>query len=135
MKKREYIKRYGKSAYSNRLAKVNEWNKQHPIEVKAGHNARQRRNGKFYAKKLVYDRTGLRGERNIVRMRHQRKWRSYKRIVAPDSQLHHSWRPGSADYDGVALVEVDAHRHGIIDVIKILEGKITLFTEQAIRER
>jgi len=32
----------------------------------------------------------------------------------------------------LALVEKDQHMRGIIDVIEVLEGKITLLTEEAI---
>lgn len=37
------------------------------------------------------------------------------------------------EYDGVALVEADRYQHGIIDVIQILKGKITLLTEKEIK--
>ena len=38
--------------------------------------------------------------------------------------------PKTARYMGVALVERNLHRHGIIRVIEILEGQITLLTEE-----
>jgi hypothetical protein len=99
------------------------------------HNEEQfRKGGKYYEKWLELDRTGLRGERNKVRGRHQKRWRDYKKIIAPGSQLHHQWQPGTAEYDGVALVERDQHMHGIIKVIQILKGVITVFTEKEIRE-
>jgi hypothetical protein len=68
-------------------------------------------------------------------MRHGYYWRPYKNIIAPGSQLHHNWIPGTADYTGLALVEADQHMRGFIEVIQILEGKITLFTEKEIREQ
>ena len=36
-------------------------------------------------------------------------------------------------YRGLALVEADQHTHGFIDVIKILDGEITIFTEAELR--
>ena len=33
------------------------------------------------------------------------------------------------------VVEKDQHIHGFIDVIQILEGEITLFTEEEIKNR
>lgn len=80
-------------------------------------------------------RTGIQGDRNKIRDIHRYKWRQYKRIIAPDSQLHHQWEPNSAEYAGVALVEKDAHMHGFIKVIEILEGEINLFTEKEITNR
>ena len=37
---------------------------------------------------------------------------------------------GTARYMGIALVEKNAHRHGIVNVIEILEGQLTLLTEE-----
>lgn len=39
---------------------------------------------------------------------------------------------GTAKYTDVALVESNPHQYGYIDVIQILEGKITLLTEKEI---
>lgn len=86
-------------------------------------------------KTLEYARSCLRGERNKIRHKHERKWRRYKKIMAPDSQVHHQWIPEMAEYIRVALVEADALTHGIIDVIKIIVGKITFFTKKEIREQ
>lgn len=106
----------------------------HPERVEA--NKREhRKGGEFYAKTLVYQRTGLQGKRNKIRMRHGREWRKYKQIIAPQSQIHHEWVSGTAGYRGVALVEADQHMHGIIDVIRILDGEINLFTEREIADR
>ena len=66
---------------------------------------------------------------------HGNLWRKYKNIIAPESQIHHEWIPGTANYRGVALVEADQHMHGIVDVIEILEGKITLLTEDKVKEK
>ena len=90
--------------------------------------------GKGYGHMLEYQRTGLQGERNKIRYMHWRKHRTI-REATPNSVLHHEWLPGTANYRGVALVEKEAHRHGIIKVIKVLEGKITLFTEKKIAKK
>jgi hypothetical protein len=39
----------------------------------------------------------------------------------------------TANYDGVALVEAEQHMSGFLDVIQILAGTITLYTEEEIR--
>ena len=135
MQKKEIIKRRGKNEYERRLAKAREWNESHRVKVGELSREQNCKGGKRYEKKLVYERTGLRRKRNGIREKHGRRYRQYKKIIAPDSQLHHDWLAGTAEYNGVALVEADAHRHGFIDVIQILEGQITLFTERAIRER
>lgn len=88
-----------------------------------------RKGGKNYVKKLRYMETGLQKNRNRVRGRDGKRYRPYKNIIAPESQLHHEWVANSADYRGVALVEKDQHMHGVIDVIQILEGKITFMEE------
>ena len=64
----------------------------------------------------------------MIRSKHSRRWRKFKTLIAPGSELHHEWIPETAEYRGVALVEADQHRRGIIDVIQILEGEITLFS-------
>jgi hypothetical protein len=135
MKKREYITRYGKSAYEKMMGQNREWVKGNRRRVREAHRDRNRKVGKDYGMRLNYQLTGLSGEKHKVRVKHGTLYRPFKKIIAPDSRLHHEWHPGSAGYDGVALVEANQHMHGVIDVIRILEGNITLFTEQAIRER
>ena len=150
MKKEEIIKRYGKAEYKRRSKQPLIWNKKHPERHNATTKRWQERNperireihreycrkgGKYYEKSKIYKMTGLQGRRNRIRMRHGSKWRPYKRIVAPESQIHHQWRPGSARYDCVALVEKNQHQYGILEVIEVLEGGITLFTEKEVRER
>ena len=112
-----------------------EWRRNHP--EKAIEHGRQlsRKGGKFDEKKQKYKQTGIPGERERIRMRDRHKWRQYKKIIAPDSQLHHQWIPETAKYIGLALVEKDLHIYGFIDVIEILSGKITLFTEKEICEQ
>ena len=135
MKKEEFVKRYGEAAYIKMCGQSQEWRLAHPEEVKAAAHEQCRKGGRYYGKSRIYQVAGLQGVRNKIRGFHNRRWSKYKKIVAPGSQLHHQWQAGSPRYTGVALVEADQHRYGIIDVIRILEGKITLFTEQAIRER
>lgn len=162
MKKEEFVRKYGEAVYKKKLqqkrdwfllhheeenAKTREWNEKHPEEakqskqlwrsnhpdkVKKSHQERSRKGGKYYGEKREYERTGIQGERNVIRSKHGKKYRPYKKITAPGSQLHHQWVPGTADYRGVALVEADQHMHGFIDVIQILEGEITLLTEAEI---
>ena len=139
MKKEDFVKLYGEAAYEKLKEQMRSWRKEHPEEVIASNQRnnpeQNRKGGRRYAKKLEYEQTGLRGERNRIRRMHANRWWQYKNTIAPESQLHHQWRPESADYDGVALVEKDQHQHGIIDVIQILDGEITLLTEEEIKER
>lgn len=148
MKKIECNKKYGEAEYARRLqqkrdryaqypektkARFKKWKKNNPDKVEANRREQARKGGKYYKRKLEYDSTGLRGKRRLVRGKHARRYRPFKRIIASDSQIHHQWLPGTADYTGVALVETDQHRHGFIDVIQILEGEITLLTEAEVR--
>jgi len=148
MKKAECIKRYGEAAYGDKLQQVRDWRVQHPKELKAGrnewvianpnklktnHQEHCRKGGKHYEHYLVYNKTGLRGERNCVRKAHRYRWHPFKQIIAPGSQIHHEWIPGTTDFRGVALVEADQHMHGYIDVIQVLDGEITLLTEAEIK--
>lgn len=135
MQKEEIIKRRGKNEYERRLAKAREWNESHRVRVGELSRERSCKGGKRYEKKLKAEQTGLRGERNRIRNRDAQKYRPYKVIIAHESQIHHEWIPGTSDYNGVALVGKEQHQHGFVNVIQILEGNITLFTEQAIRER
>lgn len=108
---------------------------EHPEQKAANDCEHSNKGGKFYEQTLVYNTTGLRGERTKRRVKDANHWRPYKKIIASDSQIHHAWCPNSAECTGVALVEKDQHMHGIIDVIQILDGEITVFTEKEIRER
>lgn len=135
MNKAERIKRYGKRAYEKLNERNREWARTHPKEAEAHNREANRKGGSRYDKKQEYMRTGLAGERNRIRRLHAGRYRPFKKIIALESQLHHQWQPGSAGYDGVAIVEKNQHQHGFVDVIRILEGEITLFTEKEIRER
>lgn len=130
MKKKEFVKRYGQEGYDKHLKQKIEWKKQNPEIVKRLANEQNRKGGIYYEYKLEYDRTGLRGERNRIRVKHANQYGQYKKIVAPESQIHHQWIWGTSNYTGVALVEKDQHMHGYIDVIQILDGEITLFAEK-----
>ena len=160
MKKAEYIKKYGIVAYEKMLQQSREWNRinlektkpskrkwaaknpeiiktnhqiwseANPDKVKLRHWETNRKGGKYYDKRYRYRMIGIPHERELVRGRHGYKYRPYKQIVAPDSQIHHEWVGNTANYRGVALVETDRHRHGFVDVIQILDGEITLLTER-----
>lgn len=163
--KSDYIAKHGEAAYAKRLERRREWGRKLPGGEKQRSQERRdanpeqarehdrawrernpdkiiekgrkvsRKGGAYYEKKQKYKQTGIPGEREHIRMRHGYYWRPYKRIIAPDSVLHHQWRPGTAEYDGIALVETDQHMHGFVKVIEILDGKITLLTEKEIREQ
>jgi hypothetical protein len=125
----DYIAKFGQEAYDNILTRGSLWREQNPEKV----HEYNRKGGKFYEKRYKYKQIGLQGERERIRKKHGNKWRPYKAIIAPNSQIHHQWRPETSEYDGVALVEKDQHQHGVIDVIEILEGKITLLSEEEVR--
>ena len=116
-----------------RKRRSREWALKHPEKVKANNHEMCHKGGKYYEQRLKYDSAGIRHERNLVRSKHKQRYRPYKKIIAPDSVLHHEWLPNTANYQGVALVEKDQHQHGFIDVIQILEGEITLLTEEEIQ--
>ena len=132
MKKEEFIRAYGKEAWEKMLQQTQEWNRNHPEKVKARDNERSRKGGKYYEQTRKHQSEGIPHARHLVRKKHGNRYRPYKNIIAPESQIHHEWLPETANYRGVALVEKDQHRHGFIDVIQILDGEITLLTEEAI---
>jgi hypothetical protein len=145
MKKEERIKRYGEAAYERYSEQTRVWAKEHREQVKATQEKYREvhkeeakcRTTKYreenYSKHLEYNSTGVQGKRNVIRATHRNKYRPYKDIIAPDSQLHHEWVPDSPEYRGIALVEADQHMHGFVDVIEILDGGITLLTEEEVR--
>lgn len=135
MKKKEFIERYGEAAWKKRLERNRQWNETNPERVKAHSQAQCRKGGSRYETQRNYNRMGLQGERRKIRSKHARKWRPYKKIIAPGAQIHHQWIPKTLKYKGLALVEKYQHQHGIIDIIKILEGEITLLTEREIKEQ
>ena len=135
MKKEEFIEKRGEEAWKRAVNRSRQWRTNDLEKVKAQTRDQSRKGGKRYSKRLKYNITGLRHERNKIRKIHQKRWSKYKKIIAPDSQLHHQWLPGTAEYSGLALVEKEQHMHGFIDVVKILDGTITLFTEKEIREQ
>lgn len=150
MKRKERIAKYGEDAYAKVLVQERkrywenrekvldsrrEWRDEYPEESSKGSRNQSRKGGKYYAHAQVYESTGLRAERRRIRGGHARKWRQFKNLIAPESQVHHEWIPDTSNYNGVALVEKNQHMHGYIDVIKVLEGKITLLSEKEIRGR
>lgn len=134
---REEVKTTMKKDHDKTPETVNAYNrkyrKENPEKVIIDHQEQSRKGGRRYDKNLVYKRTGIQGEKNSTRTKHAREYRPYKDIIAPDSQLHHEWKPNTSDYRGVALVEADAHQYGIVDVIEILDGEITLLTEEEVK--
>jgi hypothetical protein len=144
MKTEEFKKRYGEVLYQRKLKESREWNEAHQEQVKQ-HKKNfngvhpeyikeyNRKGGVQYLKNLKYQREGLSGKRHHIRCTHGSKWRPYKNIIAPLSQIHHEWIPGTADYRGVALVDADQHMYGFVDVIEVLEGKITVLREDKIK--
>ena len=148
MKKSECMKQYGEEAWKRRLEQGREYNKahreeakeynrnyreQHPEETAARSQELSRKGGKYYDRHQEYQHTGVQGARTKIRNRHGNQYKPFKDIIAPTSQIHHEWVPESAEYRGVALVEKDQHQYGIIDVIEILDGKITLLTEEEVK--
>jgi len=127
--KKERIALYGEEKYKRYLKQTQEWKREHPEIVKANNAEYNQKEGKFYNKKIEDDRKELRRKRNIIRACDRKRFRKFKNIIAPKSQIHHEWLPESPNYRGKALVEADTHMHGFIDVIQILEGDITIFTE------
>lgn len=138
MKKENFIKKYGEKKYQEQMELHKVWVERHPVQFQANVRKQSReqnhKGDKFYAAKLRYKRTGTQGKRSQIRTKHGNFYRVYKQIIAPESQIHHEWIPGTPNFRGVALVEKDKHLHGFIDVIRILEGVITLLTEAEIRE-
>jgi hypothetical protein len=130
---RRASKKWSETHPEESRASVMKWREEHPEVVRASNQERGRKGGKNYEKALEYWRTGIAGEKKRIRTKHQIHYRQYKNIIAPGSQIHHEWIPGTADYRGVALVEADQHMHGIVDVIEVLDGKITIQTEEDVR--
>lgn len=146
--KDQFIKEHGGAAYKDHLQQWGDWNHAHREERNICNQERARANpeitkrkdqqtcrkeGRRYAYHLKYNTTGLPREKELIRKKHRRLYQTFKQLIAPDSQIHHEWVSGTPEYTGVALVEVDQHMHGYIDVIKILDGKITLLTEEKVK--
>lgn len=147
MIKAEIIERYGKEEHEKRLQRAQEWRannqerskqtgrewrESHPEQVKAFNQEQNRKGGKRYEKRKAHKMQGIPHEKELVRGKHHRIWTPYKKIIAPESVMHHEWIPETADYRGVALVEKDQHQYGRIGVIQILGGEITLLTESEV---
>lgn len=102
------------------------WREEHPDEVIQQQRERGRKGGKYYQQMLEHNKTGVIGKRNVIRATDRRKWRRYKQIIAPESEIHHEWIEGTAEYRGIAIVDKSEHRHNIIKPIVVLCGEITL---------
>lgn len=134
---REYRKKHcdrGDPIYERRLMRDREYQKtgspaynRHLERVKAYKQKGGPCHEKAVATNRKYRRLPIPRRKNCIRSCHANRWRKIKAVIAPWSELHHEWIPETADYRGVALVEADQHHHGIIDVIRVLEGEITLF--------
>lgn len=136
MKKEEFIKRRGEAAYVKALQRSRDWKAHHrdgcnachkkwlaanPDKVLARKQEQHCKGGKYYEKHLEYQHTGIQGERNCIRWEHNYQYHDSKQAT-PNTEFHHEWIPGTSKYRGVALVDKEAHRHGIIKVILVLEG-------------
>ena len=132
MKKEDFIAKCGKGAYKRWLQQGRDWKREHPNQVKASSQERSRESGKYYERTRRHQSKGIPHAWHLIRMEYGRRYRPYKQIIAPESQIHHEWLPKTCSYRGVALVEKDQHMHGFIDVIHILEGEITVLTEAEI---
>ena len=143
-----FIKRYGYDKWDMSLedwrewydlnqqeskGKARIWRSQHPDIVKQKNREIWSAGGKYYAKNILYNKTGLRRERNKIRNIDSVRFRNFKRIIAPNSIIHHQWIPGTSNFSGSALVEKKAHQYGFIDVIQILDGEITVLTEEELK--
>ena len=135
MKKDGRIKQWGAEAYKRELALSKIWKKKNPEKTKRYAAERNRVGGKHYLEARRKNMEGLRHERAKRRSRDAKKYHLYKKVIDPTglTQVHHSWYSNSVECEGLALVEKDQHQHGYIKVIQILEGEITLFTEEFLR--
>lgn len=132
-KAKAYSAQYRKEHREELKVKSKEWRKNNIEKVKVYGQELGRKGGKRYEKFLEYQRTGLQGERNYIRHKHAKLYYEIRKAT-PNSVLHHEWIPGTAEYRGAALVNKELHQRGVIKVIKLLEGKITLFTEKEIKK-
>ena len=67
------------------------WAKRNPGKIKTYDRETSHKGGKYYEKHKLAHKEGLPGEKERVRGKHQRMWTPFKRIIAPESQLHHQW--------------------------------------------
>ena len=134
MNKDKIIEKHGEEGYKKYKEERAEWGLAHRETTLKRQRKRDKKGTESYEKKRFYQMTGIPHAKKLIRGKHQERWNPFKQLIAPNSVLHHEWLPGTADYAGVALVETDQHMHGFIDVIQILEGEITLFTEAEVRQ-
>ena len=134
-KRLKQMRAYYKVHKEEENVRARKYKEEHPEQVRANDQRASRKGGKRYEKMLTYSRTGIPGGKKKIRRIHARQYKSYKDIIAPESQIHHQWVIDTVEYTGMALVEADQHMHGFVDVIQILEGEITLFTEESLMNR
>lgn len=58
MKKEEYIRKYGETAYATMLQQKRDWRGRNPDNEKTNHREANRKGGKHYAHQLKYKTTG-----------------------------------------------------------------------------
>ena len=131
--KRNSDREYGRAHQEEAKERNQLWGFNNPEKTKARQHEGNRKGGKYYEQQHKHQMNGIPHEKALVRGKHKRIWTPYKRIIAPESQIHHQWLPNTSKYRGIALVEKEQHIHGFVDVIQILEGEITLLTEEEVR--
>lgn len=129
----EYFREYQREYYKENKEEISEnrrlWYENNPEKVKQRGSEQCRKGGKRYEKMLEYEGIGLRKERSSIRRRDRKRWKRFKDIIASDTEVHHEWIPGTAKYNGIALVDKSEHQHGMINPVLILEGEIKLMEE------
>lgn len=130
MKKEEIIKQYGIEEYQRQLEDNKErtatWSRNNIKKVEEAKRERMNKGGKYYQNILKYNRSGIQKSRRKIRNRDARRWKKYKGNWLTETEIHHCWIPGTAQYNGIALVDKMEHQHRIINPIEILEGIIIL---------
>jgi hypothetical protein len=71
---------------------------------------RNRKGGESYDTYKKYNVTGIRGKRTRVRAIDGKNWRPFKKIIAPETEVHHLWKDGSAEFFGLAIVDISITR-------------------------
>ena len=136
MKKEEYIRKYGPAAWEAKLSKARRTRITNKVdkglkdkkESKTENYIEQQELMRVQWKKDKGTKRRSRlsedvlMERQKIRHAHYIKWGG-----GIDLDIHHGWIGDTADYQGVALVERDAHRRGIINIVIPIEGGITEF--------
>lgn len=136
MKKEEYIRKYGPVAWEARLSKARRTRIKNKVDTGLKVEKELTTENYIEQQELMREqwkkdnRTKCRSrlsedvlrERQKIRHDHYVKWGG-----GIDLDIHHGWIEDTADYQGVALVEREPHRRGVINVVIPLEGVITEF--------